>query len=391
MFIIFSENRSEESIMPRRNDVVLSEEDISLLLEAVGILKGKQEKVKKEEAQEYLQSITGLRETTLSNVLFPKPVVRKSLRAIHEGLTRIAGNNFRIETSFLARLIGEEKSAFMEVVPSQSTQSEFSVQSEMAVEKRLITLLEQSSKEGIIGVYRRGEEFHSRIIAAVSQAQKFVYTSARTHRHMLVEDGGLDGWLLETLTHQLKTTSLKCRLLLADGFDEDSGYRRELKAYFTPSTAESHRHANRDTVIGMTKVIGERVGESDFQMRLTPLALTYSMLITETALFFEPYLPSQTGGANIIFEVRGREPRSLEKDREWRQTLYATFLQDFTKQYNEATSLYTSLNAFYERRYGGKASSENVRQQILEQSLLVAKGLKDHLLPVEPEQHFLSF
>ncbi len=373
--------------MPRRrNDIVLQNSDVRDLIEIVGRLSGKDTITDRTIAVEILSQLTATSALTISKLLRGAPVLRKTVCNIHDSLLSLSRNvEPRVDLAFLQNIIGIDPAAHTISAPSLKPidSEEFSI----AVEERVIALLETCRSYGIVAIHHRDSKFKSRIIAAVNQAETFTFTMARTHRHMLVSDGGEPGWLMKTLETKLQKKGYRFRALLADGFSTDSGFAKELATLKRVSVADKHRYDNRSTVLDLAARLGHMLPTCDFRVRLLNTAPSYSCLITDYALFYEPYLPSITGGQMPIFEYRASQ--AVRANKPEHPSVHSLLLSDFVSQYNQGRSPDTLINDFAVRRLrpgndGGDIEA-SIYSQYLTAAEIYAKAAQEDLALTVPD------
>ncbi len=220
------------------------------------------------------------------------------------------------------------------------------------------TVLRMSKEEGIIAMYRRNsQEFKDAAAKAVSEAKEFVYTVGRSHRTMLIEDGDYPGWLMDTLLNRISLVEgLTIKVLLANTFDKDSGYRKQLS--LLPTEGRARYLASRDTAFGLLRFVDEKVRSPNVSIKLMKDTPPYALLMTEDRAFVEHYLPSQRGGAYLVYEIEKPKP-GARREKESAVNLHDVFRLDFLALYNQGEPLALVLRNYLERKkeeFGGDLS-----------------------------------
>lgn len=234
-------------------------------------------------------------------------------------------------------------------------------------------ILKFSNEEGITKIYRRKtDEFQVAVKEAVKNAEKFIYTLGRTHRTMLIEDEAFDGWLLSPLLKKINQPSdLVFKILLANTFDDDTGFKRQVA--HLPESGRAMYMPSRYTAIGLIKKIEEECLRK-ISISLLNEAPPYAILITEKKLFIEYYLPSQRGGRNLIFEIEKKTESSENFEDESKRCLYDILLEDYIFLNKQHSSPFAVVISSYIEKKNNQPFQSNELEE-LKRTLEKAKKL----------------
>jgi hypothetical protein len=259
------------------------------------------------------------------------------------------------------------------------------ITSELREIDRLIVMhnnvLGMTRNQGIIGLYRRDtEEFVKAAKEAVQDASKFTWTMGRTHRKMLIVDGLEPGWLLPTILEKITDNpEFQVQISLANTFDNDTGYRRQL--LHLPNRGQVLYHASRDTVKGLLSILykldKEQPGDlPNIVIRLFSEAPSYALLMTEKRAFVECYLPFQRGGTFVILEVSSPSSAAGIVPGYTDSSLYAVLKDDFNQIFKTGEPVAEALQRYCQRvSFPGKRDVDPNLQDLRERLLPIAERL----------------
>lgn len=176
--------------------------------------------------------------------------------------------------------------------------------------------LVRASQRGLVNVFNRSDDvFRARIVKAVERTKERLWICGRTHHEMLICKGD-PGWLLEpTIRDLCRRQSIDFRLMLGDGFGSDGNGKGSSLKQAAHRDQDGWLNSARGTVVSITAYMADHLGNGEFGIRIADQqrVVPYAMLVTDKALFVEPYLPSVTGGGTDVLEYVPCDGGTFEK------------------------------------------------------------------------------
>lgn len=331
---------------------------------------------------------------TTFDKLYHNEIIGEPLRAIKEELssTKTDLDNFRGRLDALSQemlastknvldTFGTELDDFSRVMLS-STESDLKNFKEKLDELSHVILmhnniLKMSKQAGIVAIHdRKTEEFQTAVKRAVVNANEFIYTLGRTHRTMLIEEGAFDGWLMPVLLEHIhQSPDIFLSVILANTYEEDTGYRRQVK-HLPERGMPSYMHS-RYTARGLIQKVDEE-SLHKISIRLLKEAPPYAVLLTENKLFIEHYLPSQRGGQLLVFEIDRVITPTEAKEKETNTGLYDILLEDYKFLYKQSECLSDVLKKYLKDNLDLRENDEfGELEQIIEKAekIVNSRGL----------------
>ena len=208
--------------------------------------------------------------------------------------------------------------------------------------QRVAETLDVCRTNDIMGLYHRNStaaSFKERVIAAISDAEQYVYVAGRTLRTSLITDDYSPDWLMKALEDAVKR-EVEVRVLLADCFDKTSFYRQQLRKYFKLEKATHAKLAGRESCVKAIECLG---AYQQFRLRLAHHQLTHFIAMTESEAFVEHYTLAGRGGYGLTVEIRAPSKRGTPDH------IFESLKHDFMIQYNISNNPADAIELYLER------------------------------------------